>query len=43
MTMPDETGQAVRVRSGRRIVRVVLLCVVAAAILLLAVLGGVRG
>jgi hypothetical protein len=43
MTRPDETGQADRVRSGRRIVRVVLLCVVVAAMLLLAVAGLVRG
>jgi hypothetical protein len=36
MTMPDETGRAVRVRSGRRIVRIVLLCVVVASMLFLA-------
>jgi hypothetical protein len=43
MTSPDETGRADRVGSGRRIVRVVLLCVVVAAMLLLAVAGLVRG
>jgi hypothetical protein len=43
MAMPDETGQADRVRSGRRIARVVLLCVIVAAMLLLAVAGLVRG
>ena len=43
MTMPDETGLAVRVRSGRRTVRIVLLCVVVAAILFLAAIGRLRG
>lgn len=39
MTTPDETGRAVPVRRGRRTVRIVLLCVVVAAILFLAVIG----
>jgi hypothetical protein len=47
MTMPDETGRAVRARSGRRTVRrtvrIVLLCVVVAAILFLAVIGWLSG
>ena len=43
MTMPDETGLAVRVRSGRRTVRIVLLCVVMTAILFLAAIGWLRG
>jgi hypothetical protein len=43
MTMPDETGLAVRVRSGRRTVRIVLLCVVVTAMLVLAAIGWLRG
>ena len=47
MTMPDETGRAVPARSGRRAVRrtvrIVLLCVVVAAILFLAVIGWLSG
>ena len=43
MTTPDETGRAVRVRSRRRTVRIVLLCVVVAAMLFLAATGWLRG
>ena len=43
MTMPDETGRAARVRSRRRTVRIVLLCVVVAAMLFLAASGWLRG
>ena len=43
MTTPDETGRAVRVRSWRRTVRIVLLCVVVAAMLFLAASGWLRG
>jgi hypothetical protein len=43
MTMPDQTGRAVPVRSGRRTVRIVLLCVVVAAMLFLAAVGWLRG
>jgi hypothetical protein len=43
MTMPDETGRAVRARSGRRTVRIVLLCVVVAAILFLAATSWLSG
>ena len=43
MTMPDETGRAVRIRSERRTVRIVLLCVVVAAMLFLAAIGWLRG
>jgi len=43
MTMPDETGLAVRVRSGRRTVRIMLLCVVVTAMLFLAAIGWLRG
>jgi len=43
MTMPDETGLAVRVRSRRRTVRIVLLCVVVTAMLVLAAIGWLRG
>jgi hypothetical protein len=43
MTMPDQTGAAVRARSGRRTVRIVLLCVVVAAILFLAAIGWLSG
>ena len=43
MTMPDETGRAARARSGRRTVRIVLLCLVMAAILFLAVTSWLSG
>jgi hypothetical protein len=43
MTTPDETGRAVRARSRRRTVRIVLLCVVVAAMLFIAATGWLRG
>ncbi len=43
MTMPDETGRAVPIRNRRRTVRIVLLCVVVAAMLYLAAVGWLRG
>ncbi len=43
MTMPEETGRAVPVRDRRRTIRIVLLCVVAAAMLFLAATGWLRG
>jgi hypothetical protein len=47
MTTPDETGRAARARSGRRTVRrtvrIVLLCVVVAAILFLAATSWLSG
>jgi len=43
MTLPDETGRAVPVRSRRRTVRIVLLCIVVAAMLFLAATGWLRG
>jgi len=43
MTMPDETGRAARVRSRRRTVRIVLLCVVVVAMLFFAATGWLRG
>jgi hypothetical protein len=43
MTTPDETGQAVPVRRGRRTVRMVVLCVVIAAALFLAATGWLSG
>ena len=43
MTMPDETGRAVPIRNRRRTVRIVLLCVVVAAMLFLAAVGWLRG
>ena len=43
MTMPDETGRAVPVRNRRRTIRIVLLCVVVAAMLFLAATGWLRG
>jgi len=43
MTMPEETGRAVRARSRRRTVRIVLLCVVVAAMLFIAATGWLRG
>ena len=35
MVTPDDTGQAVPVRRGRRAVRIVVLCLIVAAIVLL--------
>ncbi len=43
MTTPDQTGRAVPVRRGRRTVRIVLLCLVVAAILFLAATGWLSG
>ena len=43
MTMPDETGRAVPVRSRRRTIRIVLLCVVVAAMLFIAATGWLKG
>jgi|HubBroStandDraft_2_1064218.scaffolds.fasta_scaffold30704_1 hypothetical protein len=43
MTMPEETARAVPARNGRSTMRIVLLCVVVAAMLSLAVIGGLRG
>ncbi|HTP17602.1 MAG TPA: hypothetical protein VMK13_17435 [Streptosporangiaceae bacterium] len=43
MTLPDDTGRAVPVRSRRRTVRIVLLCIVVAAMLFLAATGWLRG
>jgi hypothetical protein len=43
MTMPDETGRAVPVRNRRRTIRIVLLCVVVAAMLFIAATGWLRG
>ena len=43
MTTPDETSRAVHVGRWRRIVRIVLLCVVVAAALALATTGWLRG
>jgi hypothetical protein len=43
MTAPDQTGQALPVRRGRRAVRVVALCVVVAAMLFLAATGWLSG
>ena len=43
MTMPDETGRPARARSGRRTVRIVLLCVVVVAMLFFAATGWLRG
>jgi hypothetical protein len=42
MAMPDETVRAVPGRNGRRAMRIVLLCVFVAAMLFLAVIGGLR-
>ncbi len=42
MTMPDETGRVVPMRNRRRTVRIVLLCVVVAAMLFLAAVGWLR-
>ncbi len=43
MTTPDQPGRAVHVRRGRRTVRIVLLCLVVAAILFLAATGWLSG
>ncbi len=43
MTMPDETGRAVPLRNRRRTIRIVLLCVVVAAMLFLAATSWLRG
>ena len=43
MTTPDETGRAVLVRRGRRTVRIVLLCLVVAAMLFLAAISWIPG
>jgi hypothetical protein len=43
MTMPDESGRAVRARSRRRTVRIVLLCVVVVVMLFIAASGWLRG
>jgi hypothetical protein len=43
MTTPDQTGQPVPVRRGRRTVRIVLLCLVVAAILFLAAASWLSG
>jgi hypothetical protein len=43
MTTPDETDPGVRVPRGRRTLRIVVLCVVVAAMLFLAAAGWLRG
>jgi hypothetical protein len=43
MTMPDETARAVPALNRRRTMRIMLLCVVVAAMLFLAIIGGLRG
>jgi hypothetical protein len=43
MTTPDETGRAVPGRRGRRTIRIVLLCLVVAAILFVAATGWLSG
>ena len=43
MTTPDQTGRAVPVRRGRTTVRIVVLCIVVAAILLLAATSWLSG
>jgi len=43
MTIPNETGRAVPVRIRRRIVRILLLFVVVAALVFLAVASSLRG
>jgi hypothetical protein len=43
MTTPDETDPGIHVPRGRRTVRVVVLCIVVAAILFLAATGWLRG
>jgi hypothetical protein len=43
MTTPNETARVVPVRNRRRTMRIVLLCVVVAAMLFLAATGGLRG
>jgi hypothetical protein len=41
--MPNDTGQAVPARNWHRTVRIVLLCVIVAAIVLIAAAGFLRG
>ena len=43
MTMRDETARVVPARNRRRTMRIVLLCVVVAAMLFLAAIGGLKG
>jgi hypothetical protein len=43
MAMPEGTGRTVPVRNGRRTIRIVLLCLVVAAMLLLAATGWLSG
>ena len=43
MTTPDQTGRTVPVRRGRRAVRIVVLCIVVAAILFLAATSWLSG
>lgn len=43
MTTPGQTSRAAPVRRGRRTVRIMLLCLVVAAILLLAATGWLSG
>jgi hypothetical protein len=43
MTTPDHTGRAVPVRRGRRTVRILLLCLIVAAMLFLAATGWLSG
>jgi len=43
MTTPDDTGRTVPVRNRRRTIRIVLLCLVVAAMLLLAATGWLSG
>ena len=43
MTTPDETDPGVRVPLGRRILRIVVLCVIVAAILFLAATSWLSG
>jgi hypothetical protein len=43
MTAPDETEPAVPARNWRRIIRIVLLCVIVAVILFIAATGWIRG
>jgi autotransporter translocation and assembly factor TamB len=43
MTVPEETEAATPARNWRRIVRIVLLCVIVAVILFIAATGWLRG
>jgi hypothetical protein len=43
MTVPDQMEPAVPARNWHRIIRIVLLCVIVAAILLIAATGWIRG